>query len=301
MMSIFRRLRIYDRLTVGYLFLVLIFLAISPQPPAAAQRISLVHAAAIFIVLALAHYGDRFGTLRVFHDFYPLLLFTVIFAEFTQLSTVLFPYWMEPLLIKFDYWIFGMQTQQWTATHLSPFAIEFLAFAYWSYYLLIPGTLFLVYKKNYPQELINACNQLCLTMYACYIIFMLSPARGPHHAFLPANGALLIEGGFFTNLVRDIQRFGSVHGAAFPSSHVAVAWAMFFVLQRRYRKIAWLAGILIAALTLSVITIGYHFSLDAIGGVVLAFGINAAWKDEKASTISSPYLADLEVNQEQTG
>ncbi len=300
MMSIFRRLRFYDRLTLGYLFLVLFFLVISPQRPLAALRISLMHCAAIAVVLLSASFANRSRVFQVIHDFYPLALFTVLFGEFTHLSTVIFPHWLEPLLINFDSWLFGINSHQWTATHLSPAIFEFLAFSYWSYYLIIPGTLFLVYKKNYPHEHIAATTRLCITMYTCYVMFMLAPARGPHHA-LPTNGALIIEGGFFTNLVHEIQKVGSVHGAAFPSSHVAVAWAMFFVLQRHFRGITWLAGILIAALTLSVITIGYHFSLDALAGVVVAFGINAVWRDEKISPVSRPVLADLEVNAEQSG
>jgi len=300
MMSIFRRLRAYDRLTLGYLLLVLLFLVLSPQRPQATLRISLMYCAAMAVVLLSASFGNRSRVFQFVHDFYPLALFTALFGQFTQLSTVIFPHWLEPLLISFDTWLFGVNSHQWTAAHLSPAVFEFLAFAYWSYYLLIPGMLLLVYKKNYPHELIAATTRLCVTMYACYIMFMLSPARGPHHA-LSANGTLLIEGGFFTNLVHDIQRVGSVHGAAFPSSHVAVAWAMFFVLRRHYPKLVWLAGILIAALTLSVITIGYHFSLDAIGGVVVAFGINAVWRDKKTSTASRFSIVDLEVKEEQPG
>lgn len=300
MTSIFRRLRVYDRLTVGYLFLVLFFLVLSPQRPPAVVRIGLMHFAAMAIVLLSASFANRSRVFQVVHDFYPLALFTILFGQFTQLSTVIFPHWLEPLLIRFDLWVFGVSSHQWTAAHLPPALYEFLSFTYWSYYIIIPGTLFLVYRKNYPHNLNEATTRLCMTMYTCYILFMLSPARGPHH-ILPANGALMIDGGFFTNLVRDIQKVGSVRGAAFPSSHVAVAWTMFFVLQRNHRKIAWLAGILIAALTLSVITVGYHFALDAIGGVVVAFGINAAWRDEKASPVSRPALADLEVNEEQPG
>jgi membrane-associated phospholipid phosphatase len=291
----FRQLRAYDRLTLGYLLLTLFFLAISPHRPEGALRISFIHIAALTIVMLVALYDERSRYVRIVHDFYPMALFTVLFGEFTQLSTVILPHWMESLLIKFDLWLFGVSSHQWVAAHLPPSLYEFLSFSYWSYYLIIPGTLFLVYKKNYPHELSAATTRLCMTMYACYVLFILSPARGPHHV-LPANGALMIEGGFFTNLVREIQKVGSVQGAAFPSSHVAVAWAMFFVLQRHHRMIAWLAGIVIAALTLSVITMGYHFSLDAIGGVVVAFGINAAWKDKKTSPVSKPSLADLEVN-----
>jgi len=289
MMNMFRRLRIYDRLTLGYLLVVLCFIAISPHRPTAALRISVVHAAAIGMVIAVALLAERSRFIKIVHDFYPMALFTALFSEFTALSTVLFPHWLEPLLIRFDSWVFGVSSHQWIAAHISPPVFEFLSFAYWSYYIIIPGTLFLVYKKNYPEEIANATARLCLTMYACYVMFMLAPARGPHHA-LPANGALMIEGGFFTNFVREIQKVGSVQGAAFPSSHVAVAWAMYFILQRHYPKFAWAAGVLIAALTVSVFIIGYHFSLDAMAGVVVAIGINAAWKDERHSASRRPAL-----------
>jgi len=282
-MPILQKLRPYDRLIIGYLVLVMVFLAISHQPSTAALRITLVHSAAILFVLLVANFSRRSGLVQIVHDFYPAMLFMILFSEFTHTSTVLFSYWLEPLLIKFDLWAFSGSPQQWAVAHLSPEIIEFFAFSYWSYYLVIPGTLFFVYRKNYPHGLIDATTRMCLTMFACYLLFMLSPARGPHHA-LPANGASLMDGGFFTNMVRSIQKIGSVQGAAFPSSHVAVAWAMFFVLLQHAAKIAWPIGLLIAALTFSVITMGYHFSLDALGGVVVAFGINAAWPKDNTRT-----------------
>lgn len=280
---IFQQLRPYDRLTICYLSLVLVFILLSPHRPAAAALITAVHGAAILAVLFLPSLAGRFRFFQVLHDFYPMALFIVLFSEFTQLSTVLFPYWLEPMLIKFDFWAFGGSPLRWAASHISPAVAEFLAFAYWSYYLIVPGSLLLVYKKKYPRELIFATTRMCMTMYVCYVLFMLAPARGPHHT-LTADGVFMMQGGFFTNLVRTIQSFGSVHGAAFPSSHVAVAWAMVFVLQRFYPKVALVAALLMAMLTLSVITMGYHFSLDAIGGVVVAFGINSAWRQENKQT-----------------
>lgn len=272
-----QKLRPYDRLTLGYLIIVLFFLAISPHPPSAALRITVTHGVAIIGVLLLANFADRSPFLRRLHDFYPMLLFIALFHEFTHISTVLFHYWLEPALIKFDLWIFGGSPQQWTIAHLSPAAIEFFALAYGSYYLIIPGTLFLAYQKDYPLKLTAATSQICLTMFVCYVLFMLFPAQGPHHA-LAGQNPVLIEGGFFTHLVHEIQKTGSVHGAAFPSSHVAAAWAAFFILRRLYRKASWPVGVLIGTLTLSVFIIGYHFSLDALGGMAVAFGINAAMK-----------------------
>jgi membrane-associated phospholipid phosphatase len=284
-MRMLQKLLPYDRLIIGYLLVVMVFLAISHQPSSAALRITLVHGAAILFVLLIANFSTRSPLAQIVHDFYPAMLFMILFSEFTHTSTALFTYWLEPLLIKFDIWAFGGSPQQWAAARLSPEILEFLAFSYWSYYLIIPGTLFFVYRKNYPYGLIDATTRMCLTMFACYLLFMLSPARGPHHA-LPVNGAALMDGGFFTNMVLNIQKVGSVQGAAFPSSHVAVAWAMFFVLLQHAPKIAWPLALLIAALTFSVVTMGYHFSLDALGGVVVALGINAAWPRDNARTNS---------------
>lgn len=274
------QLRTYDRLTLAYLSLVLCFLAISPARPLTASRIAIVHVAAILIILVLPQLAARWRAARILHDFYPAALFMVLFSELNDLSTVLFPYWMEPILIRFDAWAFEGSAHQWAATTLSAGAAEFFAFAYWSYYLIIPATLFIAARKNYPVELVNATTRMCATMYACYVMFMLVPARGPQDA-LPNDGVLMTRNGLFTNMVRTIQSHGSVHGAAFPSSHVAVAWIMFFTTARIYPRVAPLAVLLPAALTLSTITMGYHFSLDAVAGAALAIGINSAWRQKE--------------------
>ena len=272
---IFRAYRPYDSLTLGYLLIVLLFLAVSPHRPSTANRIAGIHGAAILGVLLLAYLGDRSRVLRWLHDFYPLPLFVTLFGEFTQLTKTLFPYWIEPLLIKFDVWLFGGAPQHWVMANLSPAAVEFFALAYCSYYLIVPGILFYVYRKNYPHELAAVATRICLAMYVCYLLFMLLPARGPHHA-LPDADPRLIEGGFITDLLHRLQDVESVEGAAFPSSHVAVAWVAFFIFRRYNKKASWPAGVLVGALTLSVVAMGYHFSLDALGGVALAFGLEAA-------------------------
>jgi len=272
---VLRSLRPYDRLTLGYLVIVLLLLAVSPHRPPGALRITGVHGAAILGVLLVAGLADRSRVLRCLHDFYPMFLFILLFGEFTGLSTALFPYWLEPVLIKFDFLLFGGAPQTWVMANLSPLAVEFFALAYCSYYLVIPGALALAYRKNYPHELTDAATRICLTMYTCYLLFMLAPARGPHHA-LPGADPLLIKGGFFTGLLHRIQSMESVQGAAFPSSHVAVAWVAFFVMRRRLKRASWPVGLLMGALTLSVVVMGYHFSLDALGGLALGLGLNAA-------------------------
>jgi membrane-associated phospholipid phosphatase len=276
-----QRLRSYDILTLGYLFIVLVFLAVSPHPPSTALRITGLHTATILGILLVAGFSDRSRVLRRLHDFYPTALFIGLFSELTRLSTILFPYWIEPLLIKFDRWLFGGSPQSWVVAHLSPAAVEFFALAYCSYYLIIPGTVLFVYRKSYPRELIRATSKICLTMYVCYVLFMLIPARGPHHALAGAD-PLLIKGWIFTGLLHRIQGLKPVEGAAFPSSHVAVAWVAFFILRRRRKGLSWPAGLVVGMLTISVVVMGYHFSLDALGGAAFAFGLDALMKRRRS-------------------
>lgn len=272
-----QRLRLYDILTLGYLVIVPLLLAVSPHRPPETLRIACVHAAEILGVLLLVYFSHRTPILGRLHDFYPVLLFIALFGEFTSLSTALFPYWFEPVLIRFDQWLFGGAPQNWVMAHLSPLAVEFFALAYCSYYLVIPAALIFAYGRNYPRELTDAASRICLTMYTCYLLFILVPARGPHHA-LPGADPLLIKGGFVTGILHRIQSVESVQGAAFPSSHVAVAWVAFFALRRRLKRTAWPVGLLMGALTLSVVVMGYHFSLDALGGLALGLGLDAALK-----------------------
>jgi membrane-associated phospholipid phosphatase len=279
---VLQKLRPYDVLTLGYLAIVLLFLVVAPHRPPEALRITVAHGAAIAGVLLLAYFADRSRILRRLHDFYPLLLFIVLFGEFTGLSTALFPYWLEPLLVKFDLWLFGGPPLSWVMTHLSPLAVEFFALAYCTYYLIIPAALLFAYRKNYPHGVTEAATKICLTMYTCYLLFILVPARGPHHA-LPGADPLLIKGGFITGLLHRIQGVESVQGAAFPSSHVAVAWVAFFILRRYFHRASWPLGLLMGALTLSVVVMGYHFSLDAIGGLALGFGLGAAMGRDRSS------------------
>jgi hypothetical protein len=229
-------------------------------------------------------------------DLYPFFLFTfVLFGEFTYLANSAFPYWIERYLIDFDHWLFKQPAHRFIEAHAPAWMIELMAFAYWSYYPLIafialryylaPATSMehTIFKRWQPQPaFLDFMDRICLSFYICYLLFMLLPARSPRHA-LDLNGQLQFAGGFFFDLISQGQNYVSVVGAAFPSSHVAVAWVTVMALRQNGRYIFFILLPVVVALTFSVFILQYHYVLDAVGGVVVAWLVEWTWRKRSMS------------------
>lgn len=311
-------LRFYDRISLGYLCLTLLLAAFFPPTNTAKlilirERILISHPLIILTILTLIfftpvlsqafRYHRVYKWLRLLRDLYPFLLFTfVLFGEFTYLVTAVFPYWLEPYLIDFDLWLFKQPAHRFIEAHTPAWMIELMAFAYWSYYPLI---LFVVLRYYLARDkagnrtpsrrppisslsgqadpvFLDFMNRICLSFYSCYVLFMLLPARSPRHA-LDLNGQLQLAGGFFFDLISQAQNYVSVVGAAFPSSHVAVAWVAVVALRQSDRYIFFIFVPVVVALTFSVFILQYHYVLDAAGGAVVAGLIEWVWRKRSMS------------------
>jgi hypothetical protein len=298
-------LRFYDKLTLGYLWLILTLVAFSSKSLSIKGPILISHLIATLIVVLLVHIAHSqihpfrqrpiWPWLKFLRDWHPLFLFTfLLFGEFTHLSNIILPYWIENFLIRFDFWLFGQSPYQFIVQYVPQWAIKLMAFAYWSYYPLVLGVVCLHYFNSsisIPDKLSRLCqakfsfvdcmNRLCLTFYCCYVLFMLLPARSPRHALSLGNN-VFFTGGIFLDLVSAIQNYSAVVGAAFPSSHVAVAWVAVLALRHNYRYICLALLPLVTALTISVFILQYHYVLDAVGGVVVALLVELLWRQDFA-------------------
>jgi hypothetical protein len=310
--NLWANFRFYDRLSLGYLCLTLLP-AIFFAPTDAArlipirERILVSHpliAVAILALIYFTHARSRSTPCRRVYkwlgparDLYPFFLFTfALFVEFTYLANAAFPYWIEGYLIDFDLWLFKQPAHRFIETYAPAWMIELMAFAYWSYYPLIMFVVLRHYlarakdgdrtaSRQLPSGQANPVfldfmNRICFSFYACYVLFMLLPARSPRHA-LDLNGQLQLAGGFFFNLISQAQNYVSVVGAAFPSSHVAVAWVAVMALRRSDRYIFFIFVPVVVALTFSVFILQYHYVLDAFGGVIVAWLIEWVWRKRR--------------------
>jgi len=118
--------------------------------------------------------------------------------------------------------------------------------------------------------------------YACYLIYIFLPVIGPRiiysgiAAFDPPPEVLPVEGwtvpeavlaGPFRNLMATIYHYFETEGAAFPSSHVAVALCTVFFTWRYLRRIRYLHLAVAVLLCFSTVYCRYHFVVDVLAGL----------------------------------
>ena len=276
--ALFRKLLLFDKLTLGVLAALPLLYLLSGRIAAAGPMLRYGHLIVIAAVLVLIHRQDSLPpSLRLLRYGYPVLCLTFFFGEVGGVVSILFPYWLEPFLIRSDLVLLGgLHGWEFFVPYLNAVEVEILAFAYWSYFILIPLIPGLHYRAQmvqngkplfYSFERVMA--RLCAVMFTCYTLFLLLPARGPHHA-LHVHIDQLVSGGLFFHAVLWVQKQSAVVGAAFPSSHVAATWALWLTLRKDFRTALWLLLPVVVLLTVSTFLLQYHYIVDAAAGVLLA-------------------------------
>lgn len=151
---------------------------------------------------------------------YPHLFFLFCFEEMGRLVHLVEPEWQDAKLIAFDHWLTGVNPSFWLERFAHPALNEVMQFAYFTYFLflLILGAV-LYYRREW--ESYWAVMTYSAIGYALgYLIAIFFPVQSPWFTFAGMwHGEL--TGGPFTALISLIEKCGRVHGAAFPSQHVA--------------------------------------------------------------------------------
>jgi membrane-associated phospholipid phosphatase len=213
--------------------------------------------------------GETFSS-RFWHfwrHWYPHLFFLFCFEELARLVHLVTPGWQDAKLIAFDYWLTGVNPCLWLERFAHPALNEFMQFAYFTYfvYLLVLGGV-LYYREDW--ESYWAVMVYSAVGYALgYVISMLFPVQSPWFSMAGMwHGEL--AGGPFTALINLIEKFGRVHGAAFPSQHVAGAVAAVWGAWRRRRWLFWIFLPLVACMCVSTVYVRNHYVADVLGGMV---------------------------------
>ncbi len=228
------------------------------------------HGVILLFVLALVRFteGRESGVWYIVREVYPMVLFTFMFKEISLIINIFFPFWLEPHLIRWDQLLFGEHAVILTEQFFNPILTEVMAFAYWSYYALLPLAAIALLISRKKTLLRSFMFNLTLTMCTCYLSYLLLSARGPQDTL-----GHLLHGpeptGLFYGMVLRIQAAASISGAAFPSSHVAAVWVILIFMFRLHRVIGALVAPIIILLTISTVYLQYHYAVDAIAGIVL--------------------------------
>lgn len=219
----------------------------------------------------VAQHPSLAGFLR---DAYPLLFIAFLYWELRYLALLFSSGFHDAAVLSWEQALFGEQMAMTLSQRLPHLWLsEVMHFFYASYWYLLPAALVALYLRGRTECVRQLVFAELVVYFGCYIVFIFFPVAGPHYQFPVIQGHL--SEGFFFRLVHWVLEDGGSKGAAFPSSHVAVAVTISLTTWREDRLV-WLATLpFVVGLTISTVYGRFHYGIDAAVGILAAVALVA--------------------------
>jgi membrane-associated phospholipid phosphatase len=240
----------------------------------------------ILFVLKLSSDRKEMGkTGEFFLHFSPILFVILIYESLGDLIQHLQPD-IDPLLIRIDFFIFGIHPTIWMEQWMTPWFTDIMSLAYISYYFLPVIFIVTLYLKDRVLEFDEAMFILTFGYYISFIGYILFPAIGPRYT-LTSIYSLPLQGSFLTDFVRDVLN-ALEHNKrdCMPSGHTQIVLIVLYLAHRYERVLFYLFFPIICGLILSTVYLRYHYVIDLFVGSTFALGCIIAaprlyrwWKD----------------------
>jgi membrane-associated phospholipid phosphatase len=198
---------------------------------------------------------------------YPHLFFLFCFEEMAKLVHLFSPGWQDGKLIAFDQWLTGVNPSLWLERFAHPALNEFMQFAYFTYFIFLPVLGGILYYGREWKSYWSVMAYSAIAYGLGYVIAMFFPVQSPWFSMAGMWYGELV-GGPFTALINLIEKCGRVHGAAFPSQHVAGAVAALWGAWRYRRRLFWVFLPFVLCMCVSTVYVRNHYVADVIGGMV---------------------------------
>jgi membrane-associated phospholipid phosphatase len=254
-----------DRITVLYSFILVIFTSIfSVKMTGYAYHLAF-NLSVILVVLLLSFRRKCSLLAGTVSLWYPLVLYGLLYYQTGLINRFVVPHFLDGFFMNLDVWIFGEFPALFLrGKHGNPFLDEFFHFFYFSYYLIIPLTSILLFRKD-VKLFQSFVFQLSSLFYLCFVIFILLPVEGP----IALRNEYYHQGGLFQTMIDFIYTRGENPGAAFPSSHVAATFLIAWWGSKHFERMKipyWLTCLFLSIATVYCM---FHYAVDVIGGLLL--------------------------------
>ncbi len=224
--------------------------------------------AAAIVLLARAGARSKSVVVELARHWYPLPLYIFLFEELGGLVHAIFPGWLDRWFIAFDYNFAGVHPSVWLAQFASPALNEYMQFAYLTYFLYLVLLPALLYFKRESPRFWTVMVSTAIAHYSVYVLAVLLPVESPYHSLASLNLPSL-PGGYCTALIDWIERFGRVHGAAFPSAHVAGSMVAILASWRYRRWLFWICLPFFMSMCVATVYGRYHYVADVFAGIAV--------------------------------
>ncbi|HXX18024.1 MAG TPA: phosphatase PAP2 family protein [Candidatus Acidoferrum sp.] len=260
----------FEWVTFAYLAWLCTIIAMFHRNVAHAPRTFAVHLAIAVVLVALVRSAARSQSVIVqfARHWYPLPLYIFFFEELGGLVHAIFPGWSDRWLIAFDYNFAGVHPSVWLARFASPALNDFMQFAYMTYFLYLVVLPLVLYMRKERLAFWTVMAATAVAHYSVYVISVFVPVESPYYS-LAALNAQPLPGGYCTALVDLIERFGRVHGAAFPSAHVAGSMVAILASWRYRRWLFWICLPFFVSMCVATVYGRYHYVADVLAGIAV--------------------------------
>lgn len=238
------------------------------------------------LILLIARYlsDEKNRWKRFFRHWYPMVLFTILYEEIRYLVHIIFPGWFDGWINQVELELFGEYPTIWLERVVSIPLNEYMMFAYFSYYFLMPVLGAALYFKNKIKEFDQFLLISAVAFYISYLGFIFMPVEGPRYALSHLHNVKLV-GIIFTPLAQYVIKIAGLHGGCMPSSHVAVALVVMIYAIRYTRTLSWVLTLVVISLFAGTVYGRFHYFLDVVAGILV--GLLALFMCEKFLTPKS--------------
>jgi membrane-associated phospholipid phosphatase len=260
----------FEWVTFVYLGWMLALLCVCRRNIPHAGRYFAIHCALAVGIFALAWMGarSRNRAWQFARHWYPLALYVFFFEELRGLVHAIFPGWFDGWLIQFDYNFAGVHPAEWMARFANPALNDFMQFSYMTYFLYLVILPAILYMQGKRAAFWTVMVSTAIAHYSVYVLAVLFPVESPYFALASLNLAPL-TGGAFTTTIEFIERFGRVHGAAFPSAHVAGSMVAMLAARRYKPWLFWICLPFFLGMCVATMYGRYHYVADVFAGIVV--------------------------------
>lgn len=218
-------------------------------------------------------------------QFYPIPLYIAFYRETELLNQMFNTGFWDVHFLRLEQQLFGMQPGlELMLRFPSRWIAELLYASYFSYYLMIAGIGIALLVRD-RRQFAHFVSVVSFVFYVCYTIYIFVPVVGPRIVYrglvdeplppdvVPAvstEAPASVQSAVMFRVMGWIYDHFEAAGAAFPSSHVAVALTTVYFSFRYLRRIRYVH--LVAALLLCVSTVygRYHYVMDVAAGIGVA-------------------------------
>ena len=278
----------FEWVTFGYFGWLFGIFAVFHRNLANPGEKAVVHILALCVIATLCRAAMRRSNelLDFARHWYPLPLYLWLFEELTGLVHAIFPGWYDRVLIQFDYNFAGVHPSVWLARFANPALNDFMQFAYLTYFLYLVILPAILYVQRDRLAFWTVMVSTAVSHYSVYVIALLFPVESPYYSLASLQTKDLTGGGV-TALISAIERFGRVHGAAFPSAHVGGSMVAMLAAWRYRRWLFWVCLPFFVCMCAATVYGRYHYVADVLGG--LAVGtmgfLVGAWLTQRPGAI----------------